>query len=94
VYENFVLHNFVSRDLERDTKGTVPQNWHHNFVTVSRNLAPSPQFTVYRRALGKKFDIITKYSNQRKHFRLWGVHIAARALLDINMIWFGYIARL
>jgi hypothetical protein len=23
-----------------------------------------------------------------------GVHIGARALLDINLIWFGYIARL
>ncbi len=30
-----------------------------------------------------------------QHFRLWGqVHIGARALLDIKLIWFGYIARL
>ncbi len=29
------------------------------------------------------------------HFRLiGGVHIEARALLDINFIWFGYIAHL
>jgi hypothetical protein len=24
---------------------------------------------------------------------IWGVNIGARALLDINLIWFGYIAR-
>jgi hypothetical protein len=31
---------------------------------------------------------------QHFHSFIGGVHIGARALLDINLIWFGYIARL
>ncbi len=27
-----------------------------------------------------------------QHFHLWGEYTGARALLDINLIWFGYIA--